>query len=61
MVSSPAANAVTTKQPRPRSSQAGSSSRDARTCARTLTSQACCRTGSGVSGPVPIAMPALEQ
>ena len=53
MVSSPAADAVTTKQPRPRSSQPGSSSRDARTWARTLTSQARCQTGSGVSGPVP--------
>ena len=61
MVSSPAADAVTMKQPRPRSSQVGSSSRDARTWAMTLTSQARCQTGSGVSGPVPTAMPALEQ
>ena len=61
MVSSPAADAVTTKQPRPRSSQAGSSSREARTWAIRLTSQDCCQAASGASGPAPIAIPALEQ
>jgi len=61
MVSRPAADAVTTKQPRPRSSHAGSSSRDARTWAITFTSQARCQVSSGVSGSVPTAIPALEQ
>src|SRR5580700_9299745 len=61
MVSSPAADAVTTKQPRPRPSQPGRSSREARTWAITLSSQDRCQDASGASGPVPSAIPALEQ
>src|SRR5580693_5908678 len=61
MVSSPAADAVTTKQPWPRPSQPGSSSRDARTWAITLSSQDRCQDSSGASGPAPAAIPALEQ
>ena len=56
-----AAISLEEKPQRPRSSHAGSSSRDARTWAMTLSSQDRCQASSGESGPVPTAIPALEQ
>ena len=61
IVSRPAADAVTTNVPWPRSSQPGSSARAARTWASVLTSHARCHSSSGVSGPVPATVPAFEQ
>lgn len=61
IVSSPAAEAVETKRPLPRSSQSGSSALAARTWAMTLTSQAAAQTSSSAKASPPDARPALAQ
>ena len=61
MASSPAADTVQIRCPLPRSSQAGVSSRAARTWAITLTCHESSQADSGASGPPLRAMPALAQ
>src|SRR5919199_2857615 len=59
IVSSPAAETVATKCPRPRSSHSGSTCRAARTCAIVLTCQARSQSASEAAGPPPTPTPAL--
>src|SRR5207249_1838868 len=56
-----AADAVTTKQPSPRSSQPGIRRRAAATCERTFTANARSQTSSGVCSSAPIATPAFAK
>src|SRR6266702_8699639 len=61
VASRPAADTVQIRCPLPRSSQPGSSSRAARTCAITLTSQESAQSASLASGPPMRAIPAFAQ